>query len=157
MARWRDRPLLEATFLNPPLCAALLASSAQDFQGAAGRAMPWPLTFLVLPLTLHRPTRDALPRNTRTHLSTWLGRHPLLRAGFPERAVEMVPFTREGMRFGLRAGALALRDGGLEGSLRRRNAEGELRTLLTHAAVVGRWLSKTDQASTVFALFGVAP
>jgi hypothetical protein len=119
--------------------------------------MPWPLAFLIPPLVLHRPTREALPRDTRTHLSTWIRRQPLLRAGFPDRAAAMVPLTREGIRLGLRAGVLT-RDGStLIGHLDNEPPEGELRQLARHAALVGRWLAKTDQPSTIFALLGVAP
>ena len=119
--------------------------------------MPWPLAFLVPPVVLHRPTRKALPRDTRTHLSTWIRREPVLRAGFPERAAAMVPRTREGLRFGLGAGVLALDGGHVLGHLTDDPAPGELRQLVRTARLVGRWLAKSDQPSTPFALLGVAP
>ena len=69
----------------------------------------------------------------------------------------MVPLTREGVRFGLRAGVLG-RDGPmLTGHLDTEAPAGELRQLISRAALLGRWLAKTDQPSTVFALLGVAP
>jgi Family of unknown function (DUF6521) len=98
MSEWSERPQVEATMLNPALLAVLLSSAAHDYEKAKEKEqrLPWPLGFLVLPLVLHRPTRVELPKNTRTHLSTWIRRHPLLRAGFPGRAAAMVPLTREG-------------------------------------------------------------
>jgi hypothetical protein len=156
MTTWTERPRVEATLLNPALLAVLLAAAAKDY-ATEDAGMPWPLAFLVPPLVLHRPTRDALPRTTRTHLSTWIRREPLLRAGFPARAVAMVPLTREGLRLGLRAGVL-VRDGAtLTGHLDTDAPAGELKQLIRRAALVGRWLAKTDQPSTVFALLGVAP
>lgn len=156
MTAWTERPRVEATLLNPALLAVLLAAAAKDYETQEA-GMPWPLAFLVPPLVLHRPTRDALPRNTRTHLSTWIRREPLLRAGFPARAAAMVPLTREGLRFGLRAGVLARDGASLTGRLDTEARAGELRQLISRAALVGRWLAKTDQPSTVFALLGVAP
>lgn len=156
MTAWTERPRVEATLLNPALVAVLLASAARDYE-TDGVGMPWPLAFLVPPLVLHRPTREALPRNTRTHFSTWIRRYPLLRAGFPDRAAAMVPITREGVRFGLRAGVLARQGAALSGHLDVEAPAGELRQLIRQAALVGRWLAKTDQPSTVFALLGVAP
>lgn len=154
MTAWLERPRVEATLLNPALLAVLLAAAAEAYEDGG---MPWPLAFLVPPLVLHRPTRDALPRTTRTHLSTWIRREPLLRAGFPARAAAMVPLTREGLRLGLRAGVL-VRDGAmLTGRLNTEAPPGELKQLIRRAALVGRWLAKTDQPSTVFALLGVAP
>ena len=99
MKRWADRSRVEASLLNPALIALLMAEAAKEYERQAG-PMTWPLTFLVPPLVLHRPTRDALPRDTRTHLSTWIARQPVIRAGFPDRAAAMAP---------LRAGSLAIR------------------------------------------------
>lgn len=155
MTAWTARPRIEATLLNPALLAVLLAGAARDYDEEAG--MPWPLAFLVIPVVLHRPTRNALPRDTRTHLSTWLRREPLLRAGFPERAAAMVPRTREGLRFGLRAGILTVDGANVVGNLTDEPAPGELRQLVRAARLLGRWLAKSDQPSTPFALLGVAP
>lgn len=156
MTAWAKRPRVEATLLNPALLATLLAAAARDYERARA-PMPWPLAFLVLPLVLHRPTRAALPKNTRTHLSTWIRREPVLRAGFPARAGAMVPITREGIRFGLRAGVLWLDGVALTGDLPVEAPPGELRQLIRTAAVVGRWLAKTEEPSTAFALLGVTP
>lgn len=98
-----------------------------------------------------------MPRTTATHLSTWIRREPILRAGFPARAAAMVPLTREGIRFGLRAGVLRLDGAALTGHLSAQPPAGELRQLIKKAALVGRWLAKTEEPSTVFALLGVAP
>jgi hypothetical protein len=156
MTAWNERPRVEATLLNPALLAGLLAGAARDYD-SSGAGIPWPLAFLVLPLVLHRPTRTALPRDTRTHLSTWIRREPVLRAGFPERAASMVPRTREGIRFGLRASVLSIDGANLIGHLTAEPSLGELRQLVRSARLIGRWLAKSDRASTAFALLGVAP
>jgi len=156
MKRWAERSRIEATLLNPALIALLISEAAREYEREAG-PMSWPLTFLVPPLVLHRPTRDALPRDTRTHLSTWISREPLLRAGFPERAAAMTPLAREALRFGLRHGLLEVLEGNVRGLPSRTPPRGELRLLVSKAGLVGRWLAKTDQPSTVFALLGVGP
>jgi hypothetical protein len=154
--RWADRSRVEATLLNPALIALLMGEASREYERHSG-AMTWPVAFLVPPLVLHRPTRDALPRDTRTHLSTWISRQPVLRAGFPERAAAMVPLTREGLRFGLRHGLITTADGGIRGTATRTAPPGDLRVLVGKAGLVGRWLAKTEQPSTVFALLGVRP
>jgi hypothetical protein len=157
MKAWPDRPRVEATMLNPALFAALIAVAARDYEAHAGEAMMWPIGFLLPPLVLHRPTRDALPASTRTHFSTWVRREPLIRAGFPARAADLTALTREGLRAGLRAGVLTIDDGRLTGTLTTPTAGGELGEILKAAALVGRWLAKLDQPSTAFALLGVRP
>jgi hypothetical protein len=153
---WASRSHVEATLLNPALLAALMAQAAWTYEQES-ESMTWALAFLVAPIVLHRPTRNALPRDTRTHLSTWVSREPVLRAGFPERAIAMAPLVREGMRFGLRHGALTTSGGRIRGVALESAPPGELRTLLRTAGLVGRWFAKTDQPSTVFALLGVRP
>ena len=157
MTPWPERPRILATMLNPALLAAVQSAAARDYEREAGHPMPWPVAFLVAPLVLHRPTREVLPRKTNTHLSTWVSRNPLLRAGFPKRAGELAPFVREGLRFGLRHGVLTIAEGGLRGTMRSDAAEGELAELVKSAALAGRWIAKTDHPPTTFALFGVAP
>lgn len=156
MKRWADRSRVEATLLNPALIALLMSEAAREYERQT-EPMSWPLTFLVPPLVLHRPTRDALPRDTRTHLSTWISRQPVLRAGFPERAAAMAPLAREALRFGLRHGVLEASGGNVRGLPSRTPPPGDLRVLVAKAGLVGRWLARTDQPSTVFALFGVRP
>ncbi len=156
MKRWADRSRVEATLLNPALIALLMSEAAREYERQAD-PMSWPLTFLIPPLVLHRPTRDALPRDTRTHLSTWISREPLLRAGFPERAVAMAPLAREALRFGLRHGVLEVLEGNVRGLPSQTPPPGDLRVLVSKAGLIGRWLAKTDQPSTIFALLGVGP
>ena len=157
MTAWQDRSEIPAAYLNPGLLAMLVSSCARGYMQEAERAMSWPLAFLALPLVLHRPTRQALPGNTRTHLSTWLARNPLIRAEFPERARSLAPFVREGLRFGVRERVLILEDRGLRGEEIPLGRSGDIQPLIRSANLVGRWLAKTGQSSTTFALLGVTP
>jgi hypothetical protein len=157
MTPWPQRPRIPATMLNPALLAVVESAAARDYERQAAHPMPWLVAFLVAPLVMHRPTREALPRDTRTHMSTWVARNALIRAGFPERARELVPFVREGIRFGLRHDVLSLVDGGLRGTVRNNAGEADLSGVIKSAALVGRWIAKTDHPPTAFALFGVTP
>ena len=76
MRAWADRSPESAALLNPALLAVVCAAAASQYERESDEAMPWPLAFLVAPLVLHRGTREALPRNTRTHLSTWITNQP---------------------------------------------------------------------------------
>lgn len=155
MTTWADRSEIPAAYLNPALLAVLASAAAYGYARETGHPMSWPLIFIVCPLVLHRPTRQALPTSTRTHLSTWVTRNPLIRAGFPARAESLTSFVREGLRFGLHHGLLFFENGALRGT-QVRVSDTETQSLLRAAMLVGRWLGKTDQPSTTFALFGVA-
>jgi hypothetical protein len=84
-------------------------------------------------------------------------KNPLLRAGFPRRAVGMTELCREGLRMGLRSGALTFEDGGIRGVVSRQPPVGELRELFRAADLIGRWFGLSDGPATPFVLLGVSP
>ena len=157
MIAWSERSRLVAHFLNPALIAGVIVVCASDYQRARSEPMPWVLSFLVAPLVLHGPSRRALPRDTRTHLSTWVSRNQLAVVGFPDRARELVPDVRAGIRYGIRCGSLTLSDQRLYAEQVAAPGAGPLGELLRAGAFAGRWLAKIDKPATAYALFGVSP
>lgn len=108
MNRWSERTPAVADLLNPALLAAVVAAAASEYERHDGGPMPLELAFLVAPLVLHKETRLGLPSRTDSHLAKWVTTHEVLTAGFGARAKSLVEPVREGVRFGLRNGALAL-------------------------------------------------
>ncbi|MGQ4479353.1 three component ABC system middle component [Streptomyces sp. SAS_276] len=161
MTAWSERSPIPAVMLNPALMAAVLANAAQGYEKETAQAMPWVLGFVAAPMVLHQPTRKALPTSTRTHLGAWIGKNPVLRAGFPARAQALAQPVKEGTRFGLAHRALTLEPGATLRSTYSRprgfTTPGELDLILRKASLVGRWFAKADSPATVFAVLGVAP
>ncbi|WP_371748405.1 three component ABC system middle component [Rhodococcus qingshengii] len=108
---------------------------------------------------LHRDTREQLPTRVDSHMSKWVMSHEVIAAGFGDRARVLVEPVREGIRFGLRTGALELVDGDLAGNLANRLPAkiGDIALVHRKSAFVGRWLSQLDTPTTAFALLGVTP
>jgi len=163
MTAWNDRSHTQAIMLNPALLAVITANAAIRFRENSEHAMPWPLAFIVAPLVLHRGTRDALPRTTSTHLGAWVADHPVEHAGFARRALSLRDPVQEGVRFGIANGILEVDP---EGRLTATLASGrghslerdsEAHEIVAKAGFVGRWLTKIDEAATVFVILGVAP
>jgi Family of unknown function (DUF6521) len=158
---WAGRSSEAVALLNPALLAAVCAAAASQYEGESQEAMPWPLAFLVAPLVLHQGTREALPRTTRTHLSTWITSNPVMRAGFPPRAQSLSGLVRDGLRFGMAHGTLSVtEDGRLHGILAasaRPIQGGDAAAIVRSAGFVGKWFTRADQPATIFALLGVAP
>jgi len=137
--------------------AVLLREATGGYVEGRG-PMAWPLAFAAAPLVLHGPTRRALPRRSSQHLSRWAQGHSDLVAGLPVRARSLAPPVRAGLRTGLRTGLLALDDGALvPGAASLARGTGRLLELQRAAALVGRWLGRSDEPSTVFALLGLRP
>ncbi len=145
--------------LNPALLALVTAAAAVEYERAEGGPMPWPLAYLVAPMVLHRGTREALPRDTRTHLANWLAAYPVLHAGFSRRSHALAGVVREGIRFGLAHSVLTVDVfGRLSGDLDARSSRGtETGEIINRAGFVGKWLTKIDRPATAFVLLGVAP
>lgn len=161
LSPWEVRSPTIAAMLNPALISLLLSAAAYGYRRASGAGMPFEYAFLVVPMALHRGTREQLPGNTNSHITKWIADRPIVQAGFPARAWSLTPYVNEGLRYGLGVGQLSLADGGLLlGSTRRTDEllpDTELTELVQASALVGRWLSKAERPATIFALFGVTP
>jgi len=161
---WAERSREERALLNPALCAVLLWHAARSCV-RDGDSLSFEEGFLVLPFVLHRTTRDALPRGTRTSLAVWLDANPLARGRIAPRARLLVPFTKEAITFGAAHGLLQMEAARLKavGAWRTRvdrsvrASSDEVRECAKRAKFIGKWFAATGSASTVMALLGVRP
>lgn len=163
MKPWHLRPQEVANLLNPAFCAQVLYATVQSHVASNDRPLPYALAFIVLPLVLHRATRDTMDGRT-THFQTWLNGHEEVKIGFSARARQTVPYTREALIFSLQTGSLALApNGGLATGtdlkrIRRKVPQvDENEACIGKAAILGRWLANAGSPATVFASIGVQP
>jgi hypothetical protein len=155
----------EAALLNPAFCAALIEMSARDYAAEARRPLPFSLAFLVLPIVLHKSTRDLLPKRKDSSLTVWIENNSSARIGFGERVIALAPVVREAILFGVKNGRLDV-DG--EGSLGPVSAASgqhgsafadttESGQCKLKAAFVGRWFATGGSPATIMALWGISP
>jgi len=160
MKAWVDQPREEAFLFNPPFCGLLLATAVAEYG-----PMAVPLSFLVLPTVLHKRTRDALPRTTRTTFATWVQQHAESRVLFAERTSSLKPHTRRGLVFAMNQSWLfSESEGRLTASTEidlyqqgTRVLSDEAKECLRQARFVGRWFARAGDPATVMALWGVRP
>jgi hypothetical protein len=161
LANWDNRSWVTASMLNPAVVAVIIVSAANMYEEHSGDAMPWELIFLAVPMALHRDTRESLPARIDSHVAKWVVDNAGLQASYPRRVSSMLPYAREGLRYGLRSGAITLGDDGrLRGTPRwklHKERDKELALIIGKAAFLGRWFAHTGTPATLFALFGVAP
>jgi hypothetical protein len=158
MEQWSERTPAVADLLNPALIATVIAGAASHYESRGGSPMPFELSFLVAPLVLHRSTRIALPARVDSHLAKWVTANEVLAAGFGARAKALVEPVQEGLRFGLRSGAIEFDGGNITSHLRSRTPAriGDIGEIVGKARFVGRWFTQIESSATAFALLGVA-
>lgn len=168
---WRPS-VEEAALLNRSFCSILLWAAADGYSTesealseATPPSLPYELSFLVLPVILHRLTREALPMRVSTSLGTWLSDRPLVVAQFGLRAKALFHYSRAALLFGL-SYRLLLLDGGLvHAQLSSRNdlkktikgCTAEVGDCFKRAFFLGRWFARAGSPVTVMALWGVRP
>jgi hypothetical protein len=164
MTPWTERPPEIANLFNPAFCGILVARAVGSFVSEAGDGMPFPLTFLILPIVLHEQTREALPRSKATWMIQWLQRNPEVRMGFASRTRSLSPCTRESLMFMFAHGYLLIGAGGKVSpgapSPRVSELEGrsqEYKKCIGKADLLGKMLARAGTTATIFALWGVRP
>ena len=163
---WGDRAVEEANLFNPAFCATLLAKSGEEFMKKAARPLPFALSFLVLPVVLHRATREALPSTTVTSLLPWIQDHGDQLVGFGIRVQRLRSITREAIIFGLAYQTLSMNDEGdlLVGAKRLTVTErrtqfftDEARACVDRSGFLGRWFAAAGTIATIYSAWGVTP
>lgn len=165
MSVWIERPREEAHLLNPAFCCLGITAAVVGYKDITSRGLPLALAHIVLPIILHKPTRDLLPRNRRTSLPLWIQDNALVRVLFYERLLSLKPFTNEAIIFGCRKGWFNL---GENASLMTDRRESTLRSAYQalgdepkdcaiKAVFIGKWLASAGSPATVMALWGIQP
>lgn len=145
--------LFNAVFTSELLVNACWSKAKEDECG-----LEWPTVFLVLPQTLHPPTRESLPKQRRISLARWAVRQPDLLAGMENRVIAMAQPTKRAVRHGMRSGRLGLDGPRLVALKRPRDPSSdwpeELRLPARAARFCGQWFSGTE-THMAFDLLGI--
>lgn len=165
MTLWKNRSPEERALLNPSFFSLLLWHAAIGHATETSAGLPFGTGFLVLPILLHRGTRDSLPKTVATSVPVWLDNNPLVRARLAERARTLVPYTREALLFGGTHGIFTVQADRItaeQGWQRRITAElrrssDEVGFCAKRAEFLGRWFARAGSPATVMALMGVRP
>ena len=162
MKRWSERPPEVAHLFNPAFCALLLREAVRGFDEVSPSGMPHPLVFLLLPIVLHKATRESLPGLITTKMHPWLQEHQEARIGFCERCAAILPHTREAILFAMNAQIVTLsQDGSMQppvcgltsflGRVTRNRRRAGNERICRALAGLGR------RNATIFAMWGVRP
>ncbi|WP_442864648.1 three component ABC system middle component [Aeromicrobium sp. HA] len=144
---------------NEAFTSELIVNASWAKEQDSGSGLSWPACFVILPLVLHPPTRESLPRSPSVTLAAWAVRNPALSRGVDARVATLAPATRRAIRFGMRTGRLTLSGTEVVAGHRPRSPNpqswpDELVNTVRAARVAGRWFRATDVV-TAFNLLGI--
>ncbi|MGA2518153.1 MAG: three component ABC system middle component [Thermodesulfobacteriota bacterium] len=167
MKPWQKRNSEEANLLNPAFLALILQQCVKGYCDGGQTKAPYVLPFLIIPLVLHKGTREALPVKVSTTLSTWITRLQGVHAkiGYAERARSIVPYVKEALIFAFShnlvcfEGSDSLKVSQLIKVIASSDcmASDEVSECFKKAHFCGRWIARTGKIETAMALLGVKP
>lgn len=162
MRGWEQRSTEVAYLLNPAFCGRIIYNAIKTYSGQTNRPMPFPLVYLILPLVLHKKTRERI--NSVTQMQVWIQRNPDALIGFAERANSMVKVTNEAVELLLQSGVINLTNNAeleqckLKKSLSSsKYTNDEIKKCITKSTNVAKWFAKAGTVETIYTSWGVRP
>ncbi|MFV8603329.1 three component ABC system middle component [Ralstonia pseudosolanacearum] len=160
MKRWDQRPFEVRNLFNPAFCGLILFRAMQGYEEEDPRGLPFSLSLLVLPLCLHKDSREAI--NPRSYLLKSIEKNPQVHVGFASRVTAMLPYALEGFGLLMERGCIAVApDGRLQTvpDKVRKTITGtdETKSCQRVARIVGKEFARIADRVTVYTTFGIRP
>lgn len=162
MRSWEQRSTEVAYLLNPAFCGRIIYNTIKIYFEQTNRPMPFPLVYLILPLVLHKTTRERI--TSVTQMQVWIQRNPDVLIGFAERSNSMVKVTNEAVELLLQSGVVNLTNNAeleqckLKKSLSsRKYTNDEIKKCITKSTNVAKWFAKAGTVETIYTSWGVRP
>ena len=162
MKKWNERPFEIRNLFNPAFCGVVLLRGFQGFEEEDDSGMPFSLALLVLPLCLHKNTREILSNSPRSYLLKTISDNPQMLAGFAERTRSLLPYTFESLGFIMylqsfevtKQGGLRMLDHAI-----RKKVDGTPESIECQRAarIVGKNFAKIRDRVTIYTTLGIRP
>ncbi|SFU21918.1 three component ABC system middle component [Sedimentitalea nanhaiensis] len=162
MKRWDQRPFEIRNLFNPAFCGLVLFRSLNGYEDEDARGMPFSLSLLVLPLCLHKDSREVIVSSPRSYLLKTTEKNQQLMVGFGDRVSEMLPYAFEGFGLLMERGCINVADNGRIQTVPkkvRKTVSGTAETVDCQkvARIVGREFARIADRATIYATFGIRP
>lgn len=162
MKRWDQRPFEVRNLFNPAFCSIVLFRALQGFEEEDPEGMPFSLVLLVLPLCLHKDSREVIASNSRSYLLKIVERNPQLLVGFADRTRNLLPFAFEALGFSMQLGCFEVtQDGRLKTvpDRVRKSVTGTKESISCQrvARIIGKEFARIADRLTIYTTFGICP
>ena len=162
MKRWDQRPIEIRNLFNPAFCGLILFRAMQSYEEVDDRGIPFSLSLLVLPLCLHKDSREVIAGSPRSYLLKTMEKNPQVHVGFADRVTAMLPYAFEGFGLLMERGCISVAN---EGRIQtvpnkvRKSVTGtdETKSCQRVARIVGKEFARIADRVTVYTAFGIRP
>jgi hypothetical protein len=162
MKRWSARPIEVRNLLNPAFCALVLVRALKGYEEDGDIGMPFSLSLLVLPLCLHKTSREIIADHSRSYLLKVLAENQQLAVGFAQRATTLMPYSLEALGFAMHMGCFTVTNDGRLRTLPRsvrQSISGTDESVACQrvARIVGKQFAEISDRATIYTALGVRP
>jgi len=162
MKPWNQRPREIRNLFNPAFCGLVLARGIGGFSETVNRPMPFSLTLLILPLCLHKRTREQIKEAKQAYFTKILQEHPEIRVDLARRARGLLPYTMEAFAYLMSSGAIDVDDSGciaVRDKTVKRSITGtqDAKDCQNIARSLGRKLALINDRATIYTTLGIRP
>lgn len=160
MKRWDQRPFEIRNLFNPAFCGLVLFRALHGYEEEDARGMPFSLSLLVLPLCLHKDSREVIAGSSRSYLLKTIEKNQQVMVGFADRVTKMLPFAFEGFGLLMERGCITVTDDGRIQTVPnkvRKTVSGTDETISCQrvARIVGKEFARIADRVTVYTTFGI--
>lgn len=162
MKRWDLRPFEIRSLFNPAFCGLVLFRALHSYEEEDSRGMPFSLSLLVLPLSLHKNSREVIAGNPRSYLLKTVEKNQYIMVGFADRVSQMLPYVFEGFGLLMERGCIVVTDDGRIQTVPkkvRKTVNGTAETVACQkvARIVGKEFARISDRATIYTTFGIRP
>lgn len=162
MKRWDQRPFELRNLFNPAFCGLVLFRALRGYEEEDPRGMPFSMSLLVLPLCLHKESRELIAASSRSYLLRITEKNPQVHVGFADRVTAMLPYVFEGFGLLVERGCISVADDGRLQTVSdkvRKSVTGtdETKSCQRVARFVGKEFARIPDRVTVYTTFGIRP
>jgi hypothetical protein len=158
---WNKRTSEIAYLLNPAFSASVIYSVICEYQKQGGKSFPFVLIYLILPIILHKTTRERI--NSGTNMIVWIQKFPDVLINFPLRARSMISFANEAIEYLLLHKIIILNGSNisisrtLSKASMQKTTDGEMLDCYKKSEHLGRWFARVGVEENIYAAWGVKP
>lgn len=160
---WTERNKIVANLFNPAFCGEIIRATAKEYNKHTNTNFPYAFAFLVLPIVLHKATRERMPRSVRTYFFVWVEQNDDLFFDFSKRTRGMVKYTKEALSFLLIHNKIEISENAeilaTNERVKKINKEDyqEYNDILKRAEMLGNWLSSTSDIKSIYSFLRITP